>query len=66
VQDLYDFTTIIHEHKRTLTERATMIWKDGRSRVEVVAELEVMLIGYDKMTVVDVKISHQDDNSIPS
>lgn len=65
VQDPYNFTTIIHEHKRTLTERATMIWKDGRSRVEDVAELEVMLVGYDKMTVVDVKISHQDD-SIPS
>ena len=60
------FTTIIHEHERTLTKRATMIWKNGESRAEIVAELEVMLVGYDKMTVVDVKISHLEDKSIPA
>lgn len=43
LQDPYDFTTIIHEHERTLTKRATMIWKDGESRVEIVAELEVIV-----------------------
>jgi hypothetical protein len=58
LQDPYDITTVIHEHECTLTKRATMIWKDGESRVEIVAELEVMLVGYDKMTVVDVQISH--------
>jgi len=64
LEDPYDFTTIIHEHEPTRTKRATMIWKDGESRVEIVVELEVMLVGYDMMTVVDVTISLQ-DNSIP-
>ena len=59
LQDPKNFTTIIHEHKRTLTKRATMIWKDGESRAEIVAKLEVMLVGYDWMTVVDVYISYQ-------
>jgi hypothetical protein len=63
--DGFSFTTIIRKHERTLTKRVTMIWKDGESRAEIVAELEVMLVGYDKMTVVDVKISHQEDKSIP-
>jgi hypothetical protein len=66
LQDPYDFTSIIHEHERTLTKRATMIWKGRESRVEVVAKLEVMLVGYDEMTVVDVEISHQDDKPILS
>jgi hypothetical protein len=65
LQDPDDFTTIIHQHKSTHTKRATMIWKGGESRVEIVAEMEVMLVGYDWMTVVDVNISHQEDNSIP-
>jgi hypothetical protein len=34
-----------------------MMWKDGESRVEIVAQLEDMVVGYDMMTVVDVKIS---------
>ncbi|PMD44862.1 HET-domain-containing protein [Hyaloscypha variabilis F] len=58
LQDPYDFTKIIREHERTITNRATMIWKDGESRVEMVAQLEDMVVGYDMMTVVDVKISH--------
>jgi hypothetical protein len=64
LQDPDDFTTIIHQHKCTLTKRATMIWKDGESHVGIVAELESMLVGYDKMTVVDVNISHLEDKSI--
>jgi hypothetical protein len=64
LKDPYLFTTIIHEHECTITKRATMIWKDGESRVDIVAELEEMVVGYDMMTVVDVKIPDQEDYSI--
>jgi hypothetical protein len=51
----YDFTTMNHGHEDTLTKRATMIWKDGEGYLEIVVELQVILVGYDMMTVVDMK-----------
>ena len=59
LQDPDDFTAIIREHEDTLTTKAMITWKNGESRVEIVAELEVMHVGYDNMIVVDVKISYE-------
>jgi hypothetical protein len=58
LQDPHDFTTIIREHEDTSTTKAIITWENGESRVEIVAELEVMLVVYDNMMVVDVKISY--------
>jgi hypothetical protein len=57
LQDPSDFITIIRKHENTSTTRAMMIWKDGENSVEIVAELEVVLAGYDRMIIIDVEIS---------
>lgn len=40
LRDPDDFTAIIREHEDTLTTKAMITWKNGESRVEIVAELE--------------------------